>query len=214
VQVKVCGITTRDDALLAAQVGTDFLGLVRAAGPRHVTLGAAELIAAALPPNVRPVLLFRNAPLHDVCTDLATSGLTWVQLHGAESAEYAHELLQVFPELNLIRAWEVSGPAAVTELRSYLQEAADEGVRFHAVILDAPKGGPHPGFDTLGAVSRQCRDLVDQFWLAGGLTCENLAPAVQAGDYAGVDVARGVESRPGIKNPQALQQFVGRARAL
>jgi len=214
VRVKVCGITTSADALLAAQAGTNFLGLVRAGGPRQVTLDAAQRIAADLPATVQPVLLFRNAPLHDVCTDLATCGLKWVQLHGAESAEYARELIQIFPELNIIRAWEVVGPQAATELRGYLQETAREGVRFHAVILDAPKGERHPGFEVLGEVSRQCRGLIDQFWLAGGLTCQNLAHAVQAGVYAGVDVARGVESRPGVKDPEALRQFVERARAL
>jgi len=212
--VKICGITRLEDARLAAQLGADFIGLIRAASARRVSLETARSIAGRLPPTVQPVLLFRDAPLEDVCAELETSGFRWLQLHGSESVSYVRSMAERVPEARVIRAWEVSGPDAADRLAEYLRGAAEVGVQLDVVILDVPKRQPHPGYECLGEVSRRCRDLAGEFWCAGGLTPESLPAAVQAGRYAGVDVARGVEQRPGVKDPVALRRFLSVAKAL
>ena len=209
--VKVCGITRPEDAVAAARLGADFVGLIRAPSARRVDLDRARHIAAELPDGTKPVLLFRDAPLDEVSAAVEETGVRWVQLHGSEPIAYVCDLLRRCPDVRLLRAWEVAGPSAATDLHDYLQAAA-AGVRFHAVILDAPKGGPHPGYDCLGDVSRRCRDLVSQVWCAGGLTPENVSEAVRAGQYAGVDVARGVEQSPGVKDHALLERFVQAVR--
>jgi len=188
--------------------------LIRAASPRQVSVEQVRHIAADLPPAVHPVLLYRDAPVDAVCEELRETRLDWVQLHGGESVGYVRELLFHFPRLNLIRAWEVRNVSSATELTDYLADASDEGVRFSVVILDAPKGGEHPGYECLGEVSRRCRGLAGEFWCAGGLTPENVQEAIAAGQYEGVDVARGVEQSPGVKNHDALASFISTARML
>jgi phosphoribosylanthranilate isomerase len=222
--VKICGMTRAEDAVLAAQLGADFIGLIRAPSSRQVSLDVAISIARQAGATVggqthrtRPVLLYRDAPLEDVCAELERSGLDWVQLHGRESVALVENLVRRFPELHLIKAWEVAAAASVddgADLADYLHEAAARGIRFDAVILDVPKNGPHPGYDRLGEVSRRCHGLADEFWCAGGLTEQNLAAAVRAGQYEGIDVSRGVESRPGVKDAELLRRFVDVAREL
>jgi phosphoribosylanthranilate isomerase len=213
-QVKVCGITTRDDARAAAEFGADFVGLIRAGGQRQVALEAAQEIVASLPAKTTPVLVFRDAGLEEMCAALEVTGARWVQLHGAEPVTLVRELMQRVPGVNVIRAWEVAAASADEGLAEYVKEAAGAGVRFRAVILDAPKHRRHPGYACLGGVSRRCRGLADAMWCAGGLTVDNVEAAVRAGRYDGVDVARGVESRPGVKDREAMARFIAAAKVL
>lgn len=212
--VKICGITSVHDARQAAYCGADFVGLILAPSSRRVTVDIARDVAAALPAATQPVVLFRDAPLEDVLSALELTGCAWVQLHGREPVTYLAELARHRVGVHLIRAWEITSPTAGDELVNYLREAAAAGVRIDAVILDAPKGGPHPGFERLGDISLGCRPRPPEVWCAGGLSPANLVMAVATGQYDGVDVARGVESQPGIKDYAALEQFVTTAKRL
>ncbi|MCK4343235.1 MAG: phosphoribosylanthranilate isomerase [Phycisphaerae bacterium] len=211
-RVKICGITNPDDALAAAQFGADFIGLILAPSARRVTVESARRVRDVLPPAAQPVLLFRNAPLDEVHEVLAATGCEWVQLHGGESPSYLKELATRHPQIHLIKAWEVSSPQAGDELANYLRQVKEEGVRIDVIILDAPKGGPHPGYDCLGDVSRRCVERPPACWCAGGLTPANVAAAVADGCYDGVDVAGGVELRPGRKDHAALRRFIETAQ--
>ncbi|MEW6253533.1 MAG: phosphoribosylanthranilate isomerase, partial [Planctomycetota bacterium] len=122
-QVKICGITTLDDARAAALAGADFIGLIRAPGPRQVSVTAAREIITALPPSARPVLVFRNAQVADVLAEAAMAGAVWIQLHGHEPLAYLEALQRQRPGLRLIKAWEVASPRAAEELRQYLASA-------------------------------------------------------------------------------------------
>ena len=207
-QVKICGMTNRADASTAARCGADFVGLILAPGARHVTLESARLIMGALPPTVQPVLLFRAAPLDEVVAALQATGCGWVQLHGREPVAYLAQLVKRRPRLRLIKAWEVDSPTAGDDLLAYLHEAARADVSVDVVLLDAPKGGPHPGYERLGDISHRLRNRPPAVWCAGRLTAANLATAVASGRYDGVDVARGVESSPGVKDPAVVQRFI------
>lgn len=209
--VKICGITNVDDAREAARCGADFVGLILAASRRQITVDVAKDVVVAVP-ETRPVLLFRDAPLDNVLAALEATDCAWVQLHGHEPATYLGELVRRRPGLHLIRAWEVALPDDGDKLAGYLREAEKASIRIDAVILDAPKGGPHPGYERLGDISIRCYPRPPEVWCAGGLTPANLATAVKTGRYDGVDVASGVESQPGIKDHAALRQFIAAAK--
>lgn len=108
-RVKICGITRAEDALLAANLGADFVGLIRAESPRRVSLENARQIIDALPEQTQAVLVFRDAPLDEVASELDATGCGYVQLHGREPVSYVRELAQRFAHISIIRAWEVSG---------------------------------------------------------------------------------------------------------
>jgi phosphoribosylanthranilate isomerase len=210
--VKICGITTLGDAQAAAAAGADFVGLIRAASPRQVTLEVARAIAESLPPHTRPVLLYRDAPVAEVVAGVGATGINCVQLHGAEFVTYVEDLLGRCADLRLIKAWEVRGPDAADGLCAYLAAARRADLALEAVILDTPKGEPHPGFACLGEVAHRCRHAETRIFCAGGVTPENVRAALACGPFDGVDVARGVESRPGVKDHAVLRRFVEQAR--
>jgi len=212
--VKICGITDPLDARVAAEAGADFIGMIMAESPRQITADAARAILPVLPAGVHPVLVFRNQSLDLVLEAVATTGVGWIQLHGHEPVPYLRELQQRRRNLRIIRAWEVRSLDSGPELSQYLQAAAQAGGRLDVVLLDAPKGHAHPGFEHIGDVSRRCTTRPPQVWVAGGLTPDNVATAVAVGWYDGVDVAGGVETRPGVKNHAALRRFIHVAKGL
>lgn len=227
---KICGITNLEDALAAATAGAAFVGLIRAKSPRQVVLEAAREIVAALPATTTPVLVFRDAPVAEALGAVTVTGATWVQLHGQESPRYVADLREAYarqcsgkPALRIVKAWEVEAGAdtdvSVTmgALRAYWDEVgrlagAPAGCNLDAVLLDAPKGRPHPGFDALGAASRAAAALGCRVWCAGGLTAENLAGVLPRLTCSVVDVASGVEAAPGRKDHAAVARFIATAR--
>ncbi len=212
-QVKICGVTRVEDALLAAAAGADSIGLVRVPGPREVTLEAARAIVGAVPPSVRTVLVFRDAPLAAVVAATMATAAQAVQLHGAEPVEYLAALRLALPAVQLLRAWEIGADPDDTALLAHADALREAGVAPTAFLLDVPKGGPHPGSQRLGAAARRLAGRGWPTWCAGGLTCENVLAAVAAGPFDGVDVARGVEARPGQKDPDLVRRFIGAVRA-
>lgn len=213
-RVKICGITNLDDALTAARCGADFVGLILAPSPRRVSVEQARVIAAALPPAVQPVLVGRNAPLAETLAALEAVGRAWVQLHGDEPVEYVADLLRQRPQTPVVKAWTVTSADSANELAAYLQQARAAGVRLEAVLLDTPKNEPHPRYDRMAEVAARCADRPPEVWLAGRLTPDNVATAVVGGRFDAVDVASGVELRPGVKSHAAIERFVSVAKGL
>ncbi len=198
--VKICGITNEDDALLAAAMGADAIGMIFAASSRRVTAGVARDIVRRLPPEVLSVGVFRDEKRERVVDIANTIGLRAVQLHGHESAEDTRWVAERVP--NVIRAFGVSDPALTPSRLSAYGEVS--------LLLDSPAPGSGEAFDW---------SLIDElalgrgFVLAGGLTPANVARAVGRVRPWGVDVSSGVEARPGIKDPVKVQQFIANARA-
>ncbi len=221
--VKICGITNAANASAAAECGADYIGLVLAKSPRRVTLETARLIASAVSGKLRPVLVTRDLPLAEVVQALQVTGVAHVQLHGRESPDYFRALAASAPGVALIRGLEILAQSSAAAVVAEMAAAAALGVSFAAIILDAPKGCPHPGFGLLGEVSRSIHQAFDehplpgaqppQVWCAGGLTPANVQSAISAGVYQGVDVARGVETRPGVKDHTTLRRFVQAAKS-
>jgi len=161
----------------------------------------AREIAAALPPTVVKVGLFVNAAAAEIEETVAAVGLDLVQLHGDETAEFCRPFAA-----RAIRAIRVGSAADLDAL-------ADHPAALF--LLDAPSagyGGSGTSFDwRLAAAAHRHRR---RFLLAGGLTPENVAAAVAAARPHGVDVAGGVESAPGVKDPVRVARFVAAAKGL
>ena len=194
--VKICGVTRVEDAVLAVELGADWLGLNFWPGsPRSVSLPRARAIAHAVSGRVGLAGVFVDAPLAEVEATLAGLGLDLAQVHGdvstpdLESLAAARRLLRPFrgvPGQATIDA----GPAATL----YLVDAA------HATLLGGT--GQSWDFGALAGLRFPAPVLV-----AGGIRPENVAAALAASGADGVDVASGVESAPGIKDPEKMEQL-------
>ena len=200
--VKICGITTERDALLAIALGADALGFVFASGsPRMVTVEEASDIVKHLPyDEVLTFGVFRDERPERVAEVVNRVGLKGAQLHGRESAG---EVAYVRQRVPLVIQGFAAGDPAIS--------MASEGPA-DIVLLDAPNPGSGRVFDwcdVSGAL-----DSV-RLLLAGGLTPDNVAEAIWRVRPWGVDVSTGVETAPGSgrKDPRKLRRFIQAARA-
>jgi phosphoribosylanthranilate isomerase len=210
--VKICGITSVDAALAAAEAGADAIGLVFAESPRQIDTHLAADIAAAVPDHVWKVGLFVNAEADAINAVVDEVGLTHVQLHGDESPELLPLLYA--PAL---KAFRLRDEAAITELHEWL--VCIDGGELEAVLLDAfcpdARGGTGKRIDAdllRAAIDNGWFEGVGKIMLAGGLTPENVAKAVALVQPWGVDVSSGVESSPGVKDPEKIRRFIAAAR--
>lgn len=210
-EVKICGVTRVQDALAAVRAGADYVGLVMAESARRVLPAVAREVVRELPTSTRAVLLFKNAVIDDAVELVREIGARVVQLHGSESVAYVAELSSHLPGVEFIRAWELtpSGPAAIVD---YLRNVNAAGLEFFRIILDSPKTGEPAEPGLFAQIARQCDANRPPLWRAGGLSVDNLPAALAEANYAGVDVARGVEREPGIKDAVLMKRFVELAK--
>ncbi len=210
VLVKICGLTCVEDARVCAGAGVDWIGLnFHPASPRFVGLGRAAEIIAALPSSISVAGVFVDRPAREVAEVAEQLGLGIVQLHGREPL---NDLL-VLDHLRIIRAFRLEGVAAWAEVTDYLDRAKIMGRLPDAVLIDAYVAGT-PG----GTGARIADDVLDQIpplpplVLAGGLNPENVSDRIARVRPWMVDVASGVESSPGRKDPARVAAFIAAAR--
>lgn len=196
--VKICGTTTEEDALLAVAMGADAVGFVFAPSPRRVRADDVRDIVKRLPPEALTVGVFKNERPERVCEIVNTTGLRAAQLHGGEPDTEVSYIAERVPVL--IQAF----TAGDERLRQSASSPAD------IVLIDSKDPGSGKVFDwslTDGVPTRV------QLLLAGGLDPDNVAAAIERVRPWGVDVASGVESEPGRKDPTRVRLFIERARA-
>jgi phosphoribosylanthranilate isomerase len=202
-RIKCCGMTRVGDALLAARLGADAIGLVfTARSRRQVAPARACEIVAALPPFVTTVALFMDdeeALVRQVIDDVAP---TLLQFHGGESDDWCAQFDRPF--LKAIAMGE--GASALPRLRDY--------PRATGLLLDGHAAGEAGGSGKAFDWSLLPGDLAQPVILAGGLHAGNAGDAVRAVRPWAVDVASGVESAPGIKDPARLEAFIRAVRAV
>jgi len=206
--VKICGITTPEDAALAVDAGADALGFVFwPMSPRRVDLARAAAIARGLPPLVLRVGVFVNAPRDEMARVADAVGLDVLQLHGDEPPE----ALVALPR-RAIKAVRVGRGFASVQATRYLGCTAGLLVdtRLTGDSSQAP-GGTGVPFDW--SLVTDLAAKVPFLVLAGGLTPQNVAEAVKVVRPQAVDVASGVETMPGKKDPGRVRAFVAAARA-
>jgi len=198
-RVKMCGITRLEDALVCVDAGAAAVGFNFWPGSkRRVPVPRAVEIAAALPREVLRVGVFVRASPEEVRTAVTAVGLDAVQLHGDEDpADYARLGVPLWQVLRL----ESSLPGSVSpDAAALLLDARVEGF-----------GGSGRTFDW--SLAQGARRFGLPFWVAGGLTPENVGEVVRRAAPDGVDVASGIESRPGVKDVDLVRAFVAAVRA-
>jgi phosphoribosylanthranilate isomerase len=223
--VKICGVTTPADARLAAASGADAIGLNFVAGsPRRLEPATARAVAEAVPAGVVKVGVFAGAGADAIRAIATEVGLDAVQLHGRLGGKADVDppaLCAALRGLPVIRALRLEGGAAdpLAAARRWLAEAAACGRVPDLVIVDAavPTSGGSGQLGGTGAVVdwaalAAARPLGVPLALAGGLTPENVAAAIRETGVGAVDVASGVESAPGRKDPAKVAAFIDAAR--
>jgi phosphoribosylanthranilate isomerase len=196
--VKICGTTSEEDALLAVAMGADAVGFIFAPSTRRIAPDRARDIVRRLPPEILTIGVFRDEAPERVVDIVNAVGLRGAQLHGHETVEQATFVRLRVPFL--IQAFAAGDPA--------VERAAE--YRADAVMIDSPTPGSGRVFDwsLTEGVPHGTRLI-----LAGGLTVENVAGAIEQVRPWGVDCATGVEAEPGRKDPRKVRAFVANAKA-
>lgn len=220
-RIKICGLTRENDALVAAQMGADFLGFVFVpSSPRCVDAERARRIvhyvrgwmkqehdrrqldarcAPFEPREIRFVGVFANQERAEIESVVRCAGLDVAQLHGDESPELVASM--TLPVIKAFRVGdELTEPVGFGAAHWYLFDAASRSAL----------GGTGTRFDW-----RLVRDLGEEkpFFLAGGLSPENVGEAVRVVHPFGVDVSSGVESASGIKDHEKIRRFIEEVRS-
>jgi phosphoribosylanthranilate isomerase len=211
--VKICGITNLDDALVAVDAGADAVGFVfYEQSPRSVTIRTAQQIVEKLPSGLDKVGVFVNQSPEQVSAMAEEAGMTAVQLHGDEyrDPEPYSRLGKTFFSLPVTDVLAKLGGASVFKGLPHYPKSS-------AILLDSgnqdQRGGTGKSFawgEAYGFVSilKKLHPVV----IAGGLTPSNVGWAADFLKPWGVDVASGVEQRPGKKDPEKVRAFVRAAK--
>lgn len=197
VRVKICGITSPQQAALAAELGVDAIGLVfHPPSPRAVSLDQAREIARAAGPLMTVVGLFVNAGADDLERVLGTVPLGLLQFHGDESPAQCERYHR--PYIKALRM--KPGLEVEREARRFANASGLLLDTYHPAL----PGGTGEVFDWERFPSHSDMPLI----LAGGLTPDNVASAIATTGCYGVDVSGGVESAPGVKDAEKMRAFV------
>lgn len=208
-RIKICGITSEADACQAAELGADAIGLnFYAASPRYVQPDRAAAILRRLPPFVDPVGLFVEQKLSEIVDFAKALGrIRTIQWHGRD-----HEISNPFP-YRFIPAFRVGSRSDLDTIDRYLAACREAGYAPDAIVIDAHVPGQYGGTGQTAPWELIASFRADvPLILAGGLTPENVGLAVRIVRPYGVDVASGVEDRPGHKDLEKMRRFVDVAR--
>lgn len=204
-KVKLCGMTSLEDATLAADLGAWAIGLIHHGGsPRCVAPEVAEEIGAVLKRRVEVAGVFVNSPMDDLVRAAEREQLTILQLHGEEGPSFCAEAGRR-TGAKVMKAFRVGSAAEVKAAEAFRTD-------FH--LFDAHRegipGGTGESFDwELLAGRRSQVPMV----LAGGLTPGNVADAIAVAHPFAVDAVSGVEAEPGRKDPVKVEAFLDAVRA-
>lgn len=199
-RVKICGITTAEDAADAVEAGADALGFVFVPGtPRAVPPEAVARIVATLPPFIATVGVFVNRPLQEILEIAAGCCLQAIQLHGEEPAEVARSI-----PVKVIKAVRVKDAESLRPLETYPA---------HAFLLDTFVEGKPGGTGRVLPWELAAQAKVPaRIILSGGLRPDNVDQAIRLVRPYAVDVSSGVEMRPGRKDRQKVREFIAAVR--
>jgi phosphoribosylanthranilate isomerase len=202
-KIKICGITTKEDAMNCVEMGVDALGFNFFAGSsRYLSPTKAQEICQVLPPFVSIVGVFVNSNVQEINDISAHCNLDYVQLHGDETPEFCSKL-----NLKIIKALRVQNETDLHCMESY------QGL-VTSLLLDAKcesaYGGTGKIFDW--AIALRAKQSGLPVILSGGLNRENIEAAIKFVNPYGVDICSGVEKSPGIKDFNKLERLVSLIR--
>ena len=200
-QIKICGITLIDDALVAVDAGADALGLIFYAGsPRGITVEQAREIVSAVPPYTTITALFVNPERSLVERVLKAVPISQIQFHGNESAQFCR---------GFGRPYVKSIPVSTDdEMQQVMREHSASRAFLFDTVVPGKHGGTGKTFDWTKIPTKNVGHRV----LAGGLNAENVAEAIRIGGPDAVDVSSGVESSAGVKDHDLVRRFIAAAK--
>jgi len=202
-RVKICGITSLNDAEHISQAGADAIGLVfYDKSPRNVTIEQASTICEGLDPFITTVGLFMDAPKEFVDSVLASVPLDLLQFHGSETPEYCASFQRPY-----IKAVGMKN-RQLADFAKYADQYSDA----KGILVDSHSAGKAGGtgetFDWNDVPQNYHKPII----LAGGLNPNNISDAIKQISVYGVDLSSGVESAPGIKDKQMINQLMDEVR--
>ncbi|WP_353932103.1 phosphoribosylanthranilate isomerase [Okeanomitos corallinicola TIOX110] len=194
-RVKICGIIQPQQSLAIAALGATALGFICVpTSPRYVTIEQIQAAIAPLSDKIDKIGVFANSDITEISHIVTTSGLTAIQLHGDESPEFCTQLRQALPQVEIIKALRVRSLEHLQTTNNYI-DVVD------TLLLDAY----HP--QQLGGTGKTLDwQMLQEFkprlpwFLAGGLTPDNIIDALSKLHPNGIDLSSGVENSPGDKN--------------
>jgi phosphoribosylanthranilate isomerase len=210
-RIKVCGITCLEDARKCFSLGVDYLGVIFADSPRKVSMETVRMIRTALP-RARLVGVFVDAPLEFVARVVEHCGLDLVQLHGSETPAYCEKLFEA-ASIPIIKAVSPGSESRIGALGEYGEA--------HYFLFDLDKANAYPfrsseeragSLDMLWQAAAQASAEGYRVFLAGGLDASNVRSCMSTVDPFCIDVCRGVERQPGIKDEDLLERFIAEVR--
>jgi phosphoribosylanthranilate isomerase len=195
-RVKICGITQPQQSIAIASLGATALGFICVPhSPRYVTIAQIQAAITPIPPNIDKIGVFANTTISEISQVVTESGLTGVQLHGEETPEFCHQLRQFLPQVEIIKAFRVRSLEHLQTTRNYTDYV-------DTLLLDAyhPQqlGGTGQTLDWYNLNQEFSPSL--PWFLAGGLTPDNILTALAQIKPNGIDLSSGVERSPGDKN--------------
>jgi phosphoribosylanthranilate isomerase len=207
-RVKICGITQPQQGTAIASLGATALGFICVpASPRYVNATQIRAVVTQLPDDIDKIGVFANAPIPEISQIVQDSGLTGVQLHGDESPEFCNQVRQQIPNIEILKALRIRSLA-------HLEQAAIYSQHVDTLLLDAY----HP--QQLGGTGQTLDwTMLEQFhpsspwFLAGGLTPENILEALSQSSPDGIDLSSGVEIQPGDKDLNKVALLFERLKA-
>jgi phosphoribosylanthranilate isomerase len=220
-RIKFCGITRPEDAVDAAMVGADAVGLNFYPGSgRYVNNDQASIILAALPPMVTAIGLFVDAAIETVVETTDRLRLSCAQLHGHESPQFVASLMQQRPTLRIVKAVRVEKPMLSATLtlwraaRHELQLSNFSAVLLETASREAGGSGIFNDWSTVDSAYREAAfESLPPVIAAGGLTPSNVGDIVARYRPWAVDVSTGIEHSRGKKSKAKMAAFADAVRA-
>ena len=195
IPVKICGITSCEDAEIAVNYGASAIGMIFYEGsPRYIYPDKAEEWIAAIPPKIKKVGVFVNEKWKNIKTIVEKLNLDYIQLHGNESPEYCDKMIR--PVIKAFRVGTDFDPAVLGNFQ------------VHAFLFDTFQKGKPGGTGrrfNWGLISGLKRDT--PIILSGGLNPDNINEGIEIVQPSAVDVNSGVESEPGIKDKVKVEKL-------
>lgn len=207
-RIKICGITQPQQGKAIASLGATALGFICVpASPRYVKVDQIRAVVEQLPEKIDKIGVFANSTALEITQTVVNSGLTGVQLHGDESSEFCQQLRQLLPNVEILKALRIRSVEDIDKAATYTATA-------DTLLLDAydPQqlGGTGTTLDwvMLQQFSPSC-----PWFLAGGLTPDNIVEALTQVNPSGIDLSSGVERAPGDKDLDKVAKLFEKLRS-
>ena len=194
-RIKICGITKEDQGSAIAKMGATDLGFIcYPPSPRYISIEKIQNIINLLPDTIGKIGVFVNENLENIEKIITQTSITGVQLHGEESPQYCQEIRKIFPQIEIIKAFRIKNKDSFIQIKKYYNQV-------NTLLFDAydPKLSGGTGKTLNWELLLEFKPPLPWF-LAGGLSPDNIKIALSKLSVDGIDLSSGVEISPGNKD--------------